>query len=108
MGRKANPLLAYYNQPERFAQLMNGWLFGGAECWKAEDIQETDRRIGYGRKGTEGKGRERYRDLFKKTQRVCGRLFHPYLGCLPYAGRETFGISAGDPVSADVYQICKG
>ena len=24
MGRKENPLLVYYNQPERFAQLMNG------------------------------------------------------------------------------------
>ena len=77
MGRKENPLLAYYNQPERFAQLMNGWLFGGAECWKAEDVRETDRRTGDGRKGTEGKARERYRDLFKK---VGGALVRLYIG----------------------------
>lgn len=73
MGKKENPLLAYYNQPERFAQLLNGWLFGGAECWKAEDISEADRRGTDARRGA----RERYRDLFKK---VDSALVHLYIG----------------------------
>ncbi len=64
-----------YLLTERFAQLMNGWLFGGEECWKAEDIQEADRRTGDGRTGTEGKARERYRDLFKKAGRTLVRLY---------------------------------
>ena len=34
MGRKENPLLVYYNQNERFAQLLNGWLFRGGPAWK--------------------------------------------------------------------------
>ena len=29
MGKKENPLLDYYSQNERFAQLLNGWLFQG-------------------------------------------------------------------------------
>ena len=73
MGKKENTLLAYYNQPERFAQLLNGWLFGGAECWKAEDISEADRRGTDARRGA----RERYRDLFKK---VDSALVHLYIG----------------------------
>ena len=28
LGKKENPLLAYYNQPERFAQLLNGCMWG--------------------------------------------------------------------------------
>ena len=38
MGKKENPLLVYYNQPERFAQLLNGWLFRGMSFLEAGDI----------------------------------------------------------------------
>ena len=51
MGKKENPLLTYYNREERFAQLMNGWLFRGKPYLKAEDIGEADRRM-------EGKSRK--------------------------------------------------
>lgn len=44
MGKKENPLLAYYDQDERFAELMNGWFFGGKPYWKAENISAADRR----------------------------------------------------------------
>ena len=74
MGKKENPLLAYYNQEERFAQLMNGWLFRGKPYLKASDISEADRR----QEGKGGKGREyrhRYRDLYKKLDNAIVRLY---------------------------------
>ncbi len=54
MGKKENPLLSYYNQEERFTQLMNGWLFRGKPYFKAEDVSEADRRL----EGKSGKGIE--------------------------------------------------
>ena len=45
MGKKENPLLVYYNQPERFAQLLNGWLFQGRSFLEAGDVKEADRRM---------------------------------------------------------------
>ena len=45
MGKKENPLLVYYNQPERFAQLLNGWLFQGRPFLEAGDVKEADRRM---------------------------------------------------------------
>ena len=74
MGKKENPLLAYYDQDERFAELMNGWFFGGKPYWKAENISAADRRQdGRSRKGREY--RNRYRDLFKKLDNTLVRLF---------------------------------
>ena len=69
MGRKENPLLVYYNQNERFAQLLNGWLFRGRPRLEAGDIKEADRRA-EGKSGKSGKRREyrsRYRDLYKQA-----------------------------------------
>lgn len=77
MGKKENPLLSYYNQEERFAQLINGWLFKGKPYLKADDIGEADRRL-EGRSGKHRKSREyrhRYRDLFKKLDNMMIRLY---------------------------------
>lgn len=79
MGKKENPLLAYYNQAERFAQLINGWLFRGKPYLKAEDVSEADRRL----EEKSGRGREyrhRYRDLFKRLDNAVIRL---YVGAEP-------------------------
>ena len=74
MGKKENPLLAYYNQEERFAQLMNGWLFGGKTYLKAENISEADRRL-EGRSGKSREYRYRERDVFKKADNALIRLY---------------------------------
>lgn len=76
MGKKENPLLAYYAQEERFAQLMNGWMLGGEPYFTAQNISEADRRLD-GRSGKR-RGREyrqRYRDLFKKLDNTFVRLY---------------------------------
>ena len=65
MGKKENPLLSYYSQNKRFAQLLNGWLFQGEPHWKAGDICDADRRQdGKSRKGRAY--RHKYRDLYKE------------------------------------------
>lgn len=74
MGQKENPLLAYYNQENRFAELMNGWLFSGEPYIKAEDIVEADRRTD-GRNERGRVYRSRYRDIFKKLNKAYIRLY---------------------------------
>ena len=41
MGRKEEPMIAYYNDPGHFADLMNGWIYRGEKKLTAEQIQET-------------------------------------------------------------------
>lgn len=74
MGKQENPLLEYYSQNKRFAELLNGWLFEGAPHWKADDVSDADRRQGgKSRKGKEY--RHRYRDLYKKLDDTLVHLF---------------------------------
>ena len=74
MGKKENPLLDYYNQNERFAQLLNGWLFQGEPHWKAGDLRGADRRQdGKSRKGRAY--RHKYRDLYKELDDALVHLF---------------------------------
>ena len=73
-GKERNPLLVYYNQNERFAQLLNGWLFRGGPRLEAGDIK---RQTG-GRKEKAEKRREyrsRYRDLYKRLDSAAVRLY---------------------------------
>ncbi len=44
MGKKEDSLIEYYNQKQRFAELMNVFLFEGKPCMKAEDVTDADRR----------------------------------------------------------------
>ena len=74
MGKKENPLLSYYSQNERFAQLLNGWLFRGEPHWKAGDLRDADRRQdGKSRKGRAY--RHKYRDLYKELDDAMVHLF---------------------------------
>ena len=74
MGKKENPLLDYYSQNKRFAQLLNGWLFQGEPHWKAGDLRDADRRQdGKSRKGRAY--RHKYRDLYKELDNARVHLF---------------------------------
>ena len=74
MGKKENPLLDYYSQNKRFAQLLNGWLFQGEPHWKAGDLRDADRRQdGKSRKGRAY--RHKYRDLYKELDDAMVHLF---------------------------------
>ena len=79
MGKKENPLLVYYNQPERFAQLLNGWLFQGRSFLEAGDVKEADRRMEE-KGGRRKEYRGRSRDLFKRLDNAVVRL---YVGAEP-------------------------
>ena len=67
MGRKEEPMIAYYNDPGHFADLMNGWIYRGEKKLTAEQIQETDSR--YTTK-TNQKYRTRYRDIAKQVKNI--------------------------------------
>ena len=79
MGKMENPLLVYYNQPERFAQLLNGWLFQGRPFLEAGDVKEADRRMEE-KGGRRKEYRGRSRDLFKRLDNAVVRL---YVGAEP-------------------------
>lgn len=74
MGKKENPLLEYYNQNGRFAELLNGWLFEGEVHWKAGDIRDADRRQD-GKSWDDRAYRHRYRDLYKELRDAQVHLF---------------------------------
>ena len=67
MGRKEEPMIAYYNDPGHFADLMNGWIYRGEKKLTAEQIQETDSRY---TTETNQKYRTRYRDIAKQVKNI--------------------------------------
>ena len=67
MGRKEEPMIAYYNDPGHFADLMNGWIYRGEKKLTAEQIQETDSRY---TTETNRKYRTRYRDIAKRVKNI--------------------------------------
>ena len=67
MGQKEEPMIAYYNDPAHFADLMNGWIYRGKKQLTAEQIQEMDTR--YATK-TKKNYRTRYRDIAKQVRNV--------------------------------------
>ena len=74
MGKKENPLLSYYSQDGRFAELLNGWFFEGKPHWRAGDLRDADRR----QDGRSEKGRtyrHKYRDLYKELDDALVHLF---------------------------------
>ena len=40
-GRKEEPMIAYYNDPGHFADLMNGWIYRGEKKLTAEQMYWT-------------------------------------------------------------------
>ena len=84
MGKKENPLLSYYSQDGRFAELLNGWFFEGKPHWKAGDLRDADRR----QDGRSEKGRtyrHKYRDLYKELDDA---LVHLFIGIHLFIGTE--------------------
>ena len=67
MGQKEEPMIAYYNDPGHFADLINGWIYRGEKQLTAEQIQETDTR--YAAK-TKKNYRMRYRDIAKQVKNI--------------------------------------
>ena len=60
-------MIAYYNDPGHFADLMNGWIYRGEKKLTAEQIQETDSRY---TTETNRKYRTRYRDIAKRVKNI--------------------------------------
>lgn len=62
-------LKRYLDDNERYADLINGFTFGGEQIVKAEDLAELDTQAGYHKKTTKVKGKKntRYRDLFRRA-----------------------------------------
>ena len=77
MGRKEEPLVEYYNNPVRFAELVNGWIFDGKNYLNPENISDADRRTSQksGRGAGKKEYRQRYRDIFKQAGEWNVRLF---------------------------------
>lgn len=73
MGRKEHPLVWYCHDDRNFAELMDGWLFHGKGCIRAEDIRSADRRFLV--KSGKQAYRDRYRDIFKSADGMGLRLF---------------------------------
>ena len=44
MGRKEEPLVEYYNNPVRFAELVNGWIFDGKNYLNPENLAKERAR----------------------------------------------------------------
>ena len=45
MGRKEEPMIAYYNDPGHFADLMNGWIYRGEKKLTARHLLENMEKI---------------------------------------------------------------
>ena len=74
MGKKEDSLIEYYNQKQRFAELMNGFLFEGKPCLQAEDVTDADRRQEHRTQGRANRMRHRYRDIYKGVRSLTVHL----------------------------------
>lgn len=61
--------MEYFEDPARFADLLNGFLFQGEQVIQPEDVMEADRSVS-GRVQTEGKEKpyQLFRDIFRRVQ----------------------------------------
>lgn len=67
MGRKEEPIIAYCEKPHNFADLLNGWMFGGRREISQEQIHSMNcRYTGRSGKGRSARYRTRYRDIIKQ------------------------------------------
>ena len=67
MRQKEEPLVAYYDDPAHFADLMNGWIYHGARQLSGEEIHEINTRY---TSRTNKNYRSRYRDIAKQVQNI--------------------------------------
>lgn len=82
MGKKEAIIIDYLSQPEVFAALFNGYVFGGKQIIQSEDLRETDGRLRFLLTDIESKDKkstyeviERERDIVREViigeQTVC-------------------------------------
>lgn len=75
MGRKEEPMLYYYGQDCHFAELLNGWLFGGKRKIAPVQVRPEDTRYtGKGKSRRKNNYRSRYRDIVKHVENMRFRL----------------------------------
>lgn len=78
MGRKEEPMIEFYEKRQHFAELMNGWLFGGQEEISPEQVRSMNSRYtAKSGKGYRRRYRSRYRDVIKRIE---GSQIHLILG----------------------------
>ena len=68
MGQKDISLVRYFEDEDRYADLINGFIFGGERVVSGADIQELDSRItGFLSKIKDGFKIQKYRDSVRKV-----------------------------------------
>ena len=68
MGKKDIALARYFEDPRRYADLINGYVFGGEQVVRAEDIVEKDTRAtGVTRRGSRRSEMQKYRDIIRRV-----------------------------------------
>lgn len=77
MGKKEYPMVEYYNQNQRFAELVNGALFDGETILKADELTGRDRRLEPGSNEYKMMAHQRTRDLWKEAN---GMYIHVMIG----------------------------
>ena len=71
MGKKEEPMIAYYEDARHFAWLVNGWICQGEkEIDEAQIKPKNIRFTGKTGSGRTARIRSRYRDVFKEIGKV--------------------------------------
>ena len=69
MGKKEEPMMYYYEKEQRFAELINGWLFHGRPEILPEQVHPAaSRYTAKSGKSRQAAYRTRYRDIVKKVE----------------------------------------
>ena len=68
MGKKDIALARYFEDPGRYADLINGYVFGGEQVVRAKDVVEKDTRAtGVARRGKKRSEMQKYRDIIRRV-----------------------------------------
>lgn len=70
MGKKEEPMIAYYDDPEHFADLINGWLYHGKKEITSAQIETSNVRYTAKSRKKKKQYRTRYRDIVKKIRNM--------------------------------------
>ncbi len=70
MGNKETIIIDYLSQPEVFAELFNGYVFGGKQVIQPEDLHETDGRLRFLLTDMESKGKKSTYEVIKRERDI--------------------------------------
>lgn len=70
MGNKETIIIDYLSQPEVFAELFNGYVFGGKQVIQPEDLHETDGRLRFLLTDIESKGKKSTYEVIKRERDI--------------------------------------